>query len=263
MQTRAAGGDHSVSFTRAVGAEWGSALAASAAVAPAISIIDKSIIANASGRQPLLEGIVAGFKTLFTRPGYFVRQPSFIWIWGVYAGTYITANTIEVACEFSQKPAFYPKFIGSSIANVTLSVTKDRAFTRMFGASVPKPLPLPTYGLFATRDSLTILAGFSLPPLIAKELVTKKMVTDIKSAEVLSQLSVPCLMQICSTPMHLLGLDLYNRPGVSTIDRLNFIRKEYLGTALARMGRIFPAYGIGGVLNKKFRHDSRDYLKQH
>lgn len=102
-------------------------------VAPAISIVDKAIVSNASGREKLLPCIINGVKSLFLQPGYFLRQPSFLFIWGVYSGTYIVANSIEALCERSQQSPFYPKFIGSSMANVTLSVLKDKAFARMFG----------------------------------------------------------------------------------------------------------------------------------
>ena len=260
-------GDRPVHFGSALVAEWISAVAASAAVAPAISVIDKSIIANAAGKQPLLEGILDGFRTFLTRPAYFCRQTAFLLIWGVYAGTYITANTIQLTCDYRQTSSFFPKFVGSSVANVSLSVAKDRAFTRMFGKGAPKPLPLPSYALFTVRDSLTILAGFSLPPLIAESL-SQQMGWNRTRADVLSQLTVPCLIQFVSAPMHLLGLDLYNRPVVNAGDRWSFIRKQYLGTALARIGRIFPAYGIGGVINKKLRAKTRAiadslFLKQH
>jgi hypothetical protein len=67
-------------------------------------------------------------------------------------------------------------------------------------------------------------------------------------------------MQIFSTPLHLYGLDLYNRQekGIPLKNRLEFIQKEYVKTVLARMARIFPAFGVGGVLNKKVRVWSKE-----
>ena len=84
--------------------------------------------------------IINGFKTLFTHPVTFVKQPSFLFIWGVYSGTYVVANSIEALCDRSHTNPFFPKFIGSSITNVTLSVLKDKAFARMFGTTAPKPM---------------------------------------------------------------------------------------------------------------------------
>ncbi len=71
-----------------LGIEWFSAIVSSAAVSPFISIIDKSIIANAAGKQPLMEGIKSGLTLMVTRPVQFVQQPAFKLIWVVYAGTY-------------------------------------------------------------------------------------------------------------------------------------------------------------------------------
>jgi hypothetical protein len=45
----------------------------------------------------------------------------------------MTANSIDGMCAMHEQPSAYPKFVGSSIANVGLSLWKDRRFTRMFG----------------------------------------------------------------------------------------------------------------------------------
>eukprot|EP01036_Dinobryon_divergens_P036621 gene36621-47731_t len=153
-----------------LGAESLAATLSALSVAPAITIIDKAIVANASGVEPLVPSIINGFKSFIFNTPYFLKQPSFIFICGVYSGTYIVANCIEAICERSHQSSFFPKFIGSSITNVTLSVLKDKAFARMFGKGSPRPLPALSYGLFATRDSMTILAGFSLPGLISVSL---------------------------------------------------------------------------------------------
>jgi hypothetical protein len=58
--------------------------------------VDKAIVSNASGVEPLVPCLINGIKTFFTNPVYFVKQPSFLLIWGVYGGTYIVANSIEV-----------------------------------------------------------------------------------------------------------------------------------------------------------------------
>lgn len=143
-------------------------------------------------------------------------------------------------------------------ANVGLSVAKDRAFTRMFGKGSAKPLPIPSYMLFGARDSLTILAGFSLPPIISKEFIQPVFHIPKKTADVISQLTVPCVMQFISTPLHLLGLHLYNYRQSDGASRLANIRHFYWGTAFARIGRIFPAFGIGGVVNRQLRETLKE-----
>ena len=228
-------------------------------VAPAISIVDKAIVSNASGLEPLVPCLINGVKTLFSNPVYFCKQPSFLFIWGVYSGTYIVANNIDALCERSARSSFYPKFVGSSVANVTLSVLKDKAFARMFGTGSPLPMPISSMGLFATRDSMTILASFSLPDIVSKRFLQPAGIGR-PSADAMAQLVTPVSMQILSTPLHLLGLDLYNRQAATTAERRVFIGREYVKTVLARMARILPAFGVGGVVNKQIRSSGRQYL---
>jgi hypothetical protein len=223
-------------------------------VAPAVSIVDKAIVSNASGRQALVPGLYEGIKTLVARPVFFFRQPSFLLIWGVYSGTYVAANTIDASCERANESAVIPKFVGSSAANVTLSVAKDLAFVRLFGTGAPRPVPAISYGLFATRDVATVLASFTMPEMVSREMQST-LGTSKAYSDTAAQLFTPCSMQLLSCPLHLLGLDLYNRPNASSADRLAFIKREYLKTAFARIARIFPAFGIGGVVNKNIRAD--------
>lgn len=225
-------------------------------------MVDKAIVSNASGLEPLIPSLINSVKTLFSNPVYFFKQPSFLFIWGVYSGTYIVANSIEAICERTERSSFYPKFVGSSFANVTLSVLKDRAFARMFGTGDPRPMPVSSMGLFATRDSMTILASFSLPGLISQRLQNEMGVGKF-AADTSAQLITPVSMQILSTPLHLFGLDLYNRPGVSSAQRITFIKEKYVETTLARMSRIFPAFGIGGVVNKYVRKTGNQMLFEH
>lgn len=243
-----------------VAIESSAAIISAFTVAPMISIVDKAIVSNASGKEPLIACLMNGCKVLVTNPIYFLKQPSFLFIWGVYSGTYIVANSVEALCERNSKSSFYPKFIGSSIANVSLSVLKDKAFARMFGVGDPKPFPMTSLGLFAVRDSMTILASFSLPSIIASSLQKSHNWSESGSYYT-AQLGAPVAMQVLSTPLHLYGLDNYNRTGsVSTDERLKFIKKEYIKTTLARMARIFPAFGIGGVVNKKVRASGKEVL---
>lgn len=233
------------------------AVIAAALVAPFISVIDVSIFINGSGKQKLGAAIIDGFKTVITRPVHFIRQPSFYIVWGVYSGTYIVANSIQVVCDHESIPWFYPKFLGTSLANVGLSVLKDMYLTKRFGTGSGK-LPLRSFGLYTVRDSMTIFASFNLPSIVSGELVS--MGVSRNYAETGSQLIAPCAIQALSSPLHLLGMDLYNNHDATARKRAQFIRREYTGTTLARIGRIFPAFGIGGVTNKWLRDKARTAL---
>jgi hypothetical protein len=48
--------------------------------------------------------------------------------------------------------------------------------------------------------------------------------------------------QIFSTPLHLTGLDIYNRHGEGIRSRWNAVRVNWVPSALARMCRIIPAF---------------------
>ncbi|KAJ3218360.1 hypothetical protein HDU67_005909 [Dinochytrium kinnereticum] len=278
-----------VPLSETLALEWGCAISSAFLVAPFISIIDKAIFANASGVQPLGAGIVGGFKTLLTKPAYFMKQPAFLLIWGVYSGTLrmlikamnykdIVANSIEAVCNSLNVSYFYPKFVGASAANVSLSVLKDLYFTRAFGKTTtaspnptatattaakppatPRPVPFRSYSLYTIRDSMTIFASFNLPQIVSANLV-ESFGMKSRSAEFAAQLVTPCAVQLVSTPLHLLGMDFYNSPKANVGERAAFVGREYLGTTLARMGRIFPAYGIGGVVNKQLRYQSKEFL---
>jgi hypothetical protein len=69
-----------------------------------------------------------------------------------------------------------------------------------------------------------------------------------------AQFLAPAAVQIFSTPIHLLGLDLFNRQGrVGGWERWSRVKRDWTVSALARMGRIVPAFGIGGVVNANVR----------
>eukprot|EP01092_Planopodium_desertum_P016126 TRINITY_DN8875_c0_g1_i4.p1 TRINITY_DN8875_c0_g1~~TRINITY_DN8875_c0_g1_i4.p1 ORF type:complete len:266 (-),score=0.77 TRINITY_DN8875_c0_g1_i4:83-880(-) len=242
------------------GVEMVSAVFAASLVAPFITIVDKSITSNASGRETLWKCMYNTFKTLLTKPKYFFTHPSFLLIWGVYSGTYIVANCIEMFCNWNSIPWFYPKFLGTSATNVTLSVLKDAKYARLFGRTdaPPRSIPMRSLGLFAARDSFTILASFNLPPILSEEM--QKRGLEKSKADILAQLTTPCVAQFFSSPMHLLGLDLFNYPEKTSAERRSFVRREYLKTSIARVCRIFPAYGIGGVMNTLFRRSGHEFI---
>ena len=187
-------------FLMRMAVESSAAIISAFTVAPMISIVDKAIASNASGKEKLLPCLVNGCKVLFTNPIYFFRQPSFLLIWGVFSGTYVVANSVEAICERSGQSSFYPKFLASSAVNIPLSVSKDRAFARMFGVGKIKPFPSTSLGLFAVRDSMTMLASFSLPSIIAASLQKRYHWTESGSFSV-AQLFAPIAVQALSTPL--------------------------------------------------------------
>ena len=139
---------------------------------------------------------------------------------------------------------------------MSLCLYKDQHFVRYFGAPATGGagvVPKASYALFALRDSLTIFASFNLPPLIAPLLPISEEAEKTISRASAAQFLAPAGIQVFSTPLHLWGLDLYNRPGVGFQQRIARVTRDWAGSTMARMGRVIPAFGVGGVVNAKMR----------
>eukprot|EP00184_Porphyridium_aerugineum_P008012 CAMPEP_0184691608 /NCGR_PEP_ID=MMETSP0313-20130426/407_1 /TAXON_ID=2792 /ORGANISM="Porphyridium aerugineum, Strain SAG 1380-2" /LENGTH=296 /DNA_ID=CAMNT_0027149353 /DNA_START=86 /DNA_END=976 /DNA_ORIENTATION=+ len=234
------------------------AVTASFCLAPFVTTVDKAIISNASGRQPMGECVKSTIASIVKSPLQFLRRPEFLWIWAVYGMTYITSNITETTCMNRNIDPMWPKFIAVSCANISWSVAKDRAFTRMFGTKVPSSLPLISYLMFTSRDLMTVFSSFSLPAKIAPYLT---MFDHDSSKLAAAQLVLPVGVQAFSTPLHLMGLNFYNQPQLDIKSRAQVVLKQYPKTLLMRASRIFPAFGIGGVGNRAIRKKLGDYLE--
>ena len=106
---------------------------------------------------------------------------------------------------------------------------------------------------------MTIFASFNLPPLLGP-VISRNLGKDLEkkiSGQTIAQFLAPAGIQAFSTPLHLLGLDLYNRNAkdITWGERWAIIKKNWGVSAVARMCRIMPAFGIGGVVNGKLRRN--------
>lgn len=207
-----------------------------------------------------MQSIKASFSQLLLRPHKYVASKPFALILMVYGGTYLSANFLDTfksttrARPASRTSAGFDKFAATSVANVGLTMIKDSQFTKMYGTVSARPVPPITLFTFALRDSLTIFASFNLPPLIAPNLPLSEAAEKYISRTSAAQFLAPAGIQLFSTPLHLLGLDLYNRNGDKTMaDRMRKVRVDWLKSSLARVCRIVPAFGFGGVVNNSLR----------
>ncbi|KAF1772497.1 hypothetical protein JG687_00007916 [Phytophthora cactorum] len=235
------------------------AMAASLGVAPFITIVDRAIIENASGARSLGRGLKELSADFVKHPLRFIGKREFHLIFGLYTATYVTANVVDSVCEYAETDNQMPKFIGTTAVNMSLCIAKDRAFARMFGVIAPAAFPLTSIGLFAVRDSMTCGASFNAPKVLAKKIEDKGLM-EKSGANTFAQLVCPAAVQFLSTPLHLLGLDLYNNKGHTMARRVGFVQREYVKSVLARIGRIGPAFGIGGVGNAYIRNTLRAKL---
>ncbi|KAB5576409.1 hypothetical protein GE09DRAFT_1170047 [Coniochaeta sp. 2T2.1] len=255
-----------------LGADAVSASCAAGMVAPIIAIIDQSIMENASGRSPLLTSLKSSFRRLLFHPTTILTSKPFALIFMLYGGTYLTANTLDTAVSTTSSHPLPPthvtsgtsKFVASSAANIGLCIYKDNVFVRLFGPPgvVPRSVPLSALSLFAVRDCLTIFASFNVPPVLGPAL-EKRLSGEVQrwaSGTTMAQFAAPAAVQLVSTPLHLLGLDLYNRPvgtggsqGPGWRERWEIVRKNWGVSAAARICRIVLPFGVGGVVNMKVR----------
>lgn len=157
---------------------------------------------------------------------------------------------------------------------MSVCVYKDSQFARLFGKPSTSPaatIPKLSFALFAARDSMTIFASFNLPSIIAPKLAHlpppvqqkfKRIISTESGRMNTAQFLTPAAMQIFSTPIHLLGLDLFNRQGkLGWGERISRVTRDWGVSALARMGRIIPAFGVGGVVNARVRRGFMEGLE--
>ncbi|CCG80952.1 Uncharacterized membrane protein C365.16 [Taphrina deformans PYCC 5710] len=222
-----------------------------AAISPVIFVIDKSIMEATSGKANSIKASIKASTTSFlTKPRAFLSSVPFLLLYSVYTATYCTANIVDTVSHIDAKDAQswarqttgYGKFLATTTVNLSACVYKDMRYAKFYGVGAPRKMPLASLMLFSARDSLTVFASFNIPVLLAPML-------GLNVAQILT----PCAMQFISTPLHLLGLDIYNRTGQTMQNRLVTVRAGYWRSSFARICRILPAFGVGGVLNRNLR----------
>jgi hypothetical protein len=256
-------------------------------VAPFLTVVDKAIVESAAGRRTIVESGVESLRGIFYNPKQYFKSPTFLMMWGVYAATYSTANSLKTISEhqdywkshaageakgISGKPVLghMGVFLGTTLVNSSSALLKDQAYAKMFGTnSTNIVVPKLSYAFWIARDFAVIGSSFVLPDLVSGH-VAKTWDIDEKSAKSISQLVLPVAAQFVASPLHYVGLDVYNRDlsGKSwpdaVRDRSMFLYRGIGPVIAARIARIAPGYGIGGVLNTNLRDQWRENLiKQH
>jgi len=260
-------------LTLRLASDFTAAASAGVLVAPIVTVIDKAIIENASGRNTLMASVKGSLRDLILRPHRFLVSKPFRLIFTLYTSTYFTANVVDTisSCvhntDATNVTTGLTKFIVTSSINIPVCVYKDSRFAPLFGPLnvVPRAVPNVSYALFALRDSLTIFASFNVPPLLAPRLPFSQAFENAAVSRMsAAQFLAPALVQLISTPVHLLGLDFYNRPSgdVGWKERAKKVQVDWLKSSLARMCRIVPAFGFGGVVNTRARYTLIGSLKE-
>jgi len=243
-------------------------------VAPFLTIVDKAIVQRAAGTHSIMRSALESTVTMLKHPAIYLRSPTFLMMWGVYAATYGAANSIKTFVEHKEhysdldtkSASKFGIFVGTTAVNSATSMMKDKAYAKMFGASgISASVPLVTYGLWGVRDCMVIGSSFVLPEIMSKAL-QEKTGLEKKEALSISQMTCPIATQFLASPIQLLALDFYNRPLAELTatqaakERILSVCKNYFSVVGARIARIAPAYGIGGIGNTYLRDQWREML---
>ncbi|KAI9154887.1 carbapenem antibiotics biosynthesis protein carD [Paramyrothecium foliicola] len=247
----------------------GAAAVASATVSPLVSVIDSSIIRKSATGQSIGSCLKFSLKAIAKSPMTLARSRPFHLVFGVYFFTYATANFIDSA--YAAKEGLSPatqtstgtKFVATTAVSTGLCIYKDARLARLFGVA-QSAVPMRSYQLFLLRDAVTVYACFNLPTIMAPWLAHLASSTEmgryakaLKSEAVslkTSQLLLPAMVQLVSTPIHLLGLDYYNKQApISIWTRLRTVRDHFGPSVMLRVLRIVPAFGVGNVINTEVR----------
>lgn len=184
---------------------------------------------------------------MFFKPKIFFTAFEFKWVLAVYHATYVTSNLADHYVIPGLDPAI-SKLASVFLVNTTFSLLKDKALAQRLGKGEARKFPPSALGLFFTRDIIAMASAFTIPPILGKYIEKKWGYSETTSLRI-AQLTSPVVVQFVATPIHLLGLDLYNRTGISMAERLKHLGKIYTSSVALRMLRFLPAYGIGGVVN--------------
>ncbi|KAL4910387.1 hypothetical protein BDW74DRAFT_165441 [Aspergillus multicolor] len=264
---------------RLLGGDLTAATIAALLVSPTVAIIDRSLVEKASTNKPILPSLYQHTRRALSHPTRFLFSKPHGHVFALYAATYTVANGTETVTKYSHPSISGALTFAATFAvNIPLGVWKDIRFAQFFGTQaatqVPKtatkvgalPItPKRTGSAAATatlliRDAVTIYGSFTLAQECA-DLIPDSLAAHPYSKTVFTQLVVPVLSQLVATPLHLLGLDLYNRQYRAPVrDRMAVVWRD-LGSATAvRCARIVPAFGVGCLVNMGLRGALHDMV---
>ena len=238
---------------RVLGADVLAAAVTSFVISPVVVCCDKAVCDAAVGRHTMLESVRDSLRSVVFRPSSFFGGRAFALVFGIYTLTYGTSNLTQTLCRRNGVDAALPAFLATAAVNIPSSVFQDRCFTQWYGAARTGRFHVVTYGLWAMRDMATVLGSFTLPGILAKRIETSTGATPERARRG-AQLLVPSSVAlIVHPPLHLLAIDLYNRPTLSLTERFPLLGSLMSRTAALRFARIMPAFGLGGVINRVVR----------
>ena len=196
---------------------------------------------------------------MLSAPHLYAVRPEFKIILGVYAATYASKNCTESFCQSrkmsNESEAFWKFWLVLGINGGLCIFWRDPQFAKIFGSKVPTAIPKVSYSLWAARDVVHTFGSVILPD------YCEKRYNLTKDQWRMCQVTFPLIVQIITTPIHLLGLDYYNIKDASFGERSGRILKQWAPACGIRMLRMFPPWSIGLLVNRSIRDSITNSFK--
>lgn len=208
---------------------------------------------------PEIDHAIAGMTTFATT--FIVNSSVGIWKDVKFAQLFGQPKTTPTPTPAATTPTPTPTATATATSTSTSTPNSSASSSIKTARSIGRTrIPLATYSAFLLRDGLTIFGSFSLPAMVSAS-IPDSIASQEYLKILIAQLAIPASIQLISTPIHLLGLDLYNRPQVMpSKERIGRVSRDWIGASLLRMCRIIPAFGIGGFVNTEGRLSLHDQL---
>jgi predicted nucleic-acid-binding protein len=216
-------------------------------ISPIMSIIDISILRSQLQKEKISKSIVNNITFYSNNKSKFIKPLVLMNV--VYCSTYCTANLTELYCKKNNIDYKLPTLFSTSFVNILTISYKDMIYSKLLKNTLVT-IPLRSKFLLAMRDIMTINACF----IWKKDLINylDKYMMHNKS-EIISSIFVPSTIQIISTPIHILAIDIYEKPYSNFVERLKNIKLCYKSVLFGRIFRAIPAFGIGSFINDMLR----------
>ncbi|GBG27259.1 Hypothetical Protein FCC1311_034812 [Hondaea fermentalgiana] len=221
---------------------------AGATVTPVVSAVDRALAESASGKGSLWPSFFAALREYAARPIAYLKGPQFFYVWAVYGGTYCAANLVDTVCGLRKVDPAMPKLATTTATNTVASMMKDRAFAQLFGTSVASGVPPAAYAAWLSRDAVSMSCFFTLPPIVGGMLSEYT-----ENGYYYAQVTLPLAVQFLTSPIHLLGYNIYNQPNATVASRIAFMRKDYLRSVALRCVRQAPPWSFGTIGNTEIK----------
>lgn len=222
-------------------------IASSVIISPIMALIDMSIIRSQMNQQRISKSVISNIEYYSVNKSKMWRPVSIMF--SVYSATYCTANLTELFCHYVNIDYKIPTLLTTSLVNIVAINYKDIAYSRMLQNQLLN-FSLKSKLLFASRDILTITSCF----IWKKDMISylDNYMMHNKSV-IISSVVLPSFIQVFSTPIHILAVDIYQNPNITIRNRWRNIRNNYSAILTGRIMRVIPAFCIGSFINDMLR----------